>query len=93
MNKINSTTAQFRDDNKKGLNCKIDFLSIHSKIFKSKDSFIDEFYNYLCQDEVNFTENEQLYKLVLNIIESFEINYGLSISELNTLQMILNKLS
>jgi len=84
---------EFRDDNKKGLNCKIDFLSIHSKIFKSKDSFIDEFYNYLCQDEVNFTENEQLYKLVLNIIESFEINYGLSISELNTLQMILNKLS
>jgi hypothetical protein len=83
---------EFRDVYKVGFNYKIDFLNIYSKIFKNQDSFIDEFYNYLCEDEVNFNENEQLYKQVLKIIESYKSNNGLSINELNSLQLIISKL-
>lgn len=67
----------------------IDVNSIYSEVFKDQKSFIERLYDYICEDEESFNENEKLYKEVKNIIENFYITYGLSIQDLLKLENVI----
>tara|TARA_B110000211_G_scaffold1627_1_gene1984 strand:- start:272 stop:2713 length:2442 start_codon:yes stop_codon:yes gene_type:complete len=69
----------------------IDTLCIYDQIFKVKDVFIQKVYDYIFEDEDSFEDNENLYAKVQEIIKNYEIQYGITIKDLEFLDMVLKK--
>jgi hypothetical protein len=80
---------EFKDSFQTVFEHKIDVNTIYLEVFKDQKNFIDRFYNYICEDEVHFNENEELYNEVKDIIEDFYISYGLSIQDLLKLEEVI----
>lgn len=80
---------EFKDSFQTVFEHKIDVNTIYLEVFKDQKSFIERLYNYICEDEESFNENEKLYKEVKNIIENFYITYGLTIQDLLKLEEVL----
>lgn len=64
----------------------VQFSMIYQRIFKNKDAFLEEFYNYIFEDEEFFDLNEKIYNDVKDIIDKYYREYGLSIDDFNLLQ-------
>ena len=78
----NSYLSEFEYD----INVKL----IYERIIKNKNSFMDEFYNFICNNEISFEENEKYYIKLKDIIDNYYNAYGISIEDLLTLQNIIN---
>jgi hypothetical protein len=84
---------EFEDVNQNDFKHKLDVKLIYEKMFKNKNSFLDEFHSFLFKNESSLIENEKLYLTLKNIIDNYYNAYGLSIEDLLLMQKILNQLS
>ena len=75
----------FTENNQGSLEFDIDINLLYDRIFKDIESFKIELYNFACSDDEKLDENEKLYDQIMVIIDSYYMQYGLSINDLDFL--------
>ncbi len=68
----------------------LNIKKVYDRIFKDPDSFKIELYDFTCSNEEKLLENEELHNKIIELIDKFYIQYGLSINDLNFLINGLN---
>ena len=63
----------------------IDFTNIFNTIFKDKETFLENFENFVYEKEEDFEKNEQAYNNTKEIIDKFYREYGLTIQDFELL--------
>ena len=71
----------------------INVKNIYQKIFKDVEKFKKDLYEYVMESDDNFQKYEGDHDQILDIIESYHIEYGTTIKNLNFLDAFLNKMS
>ena len=68
----------------------IDFKEIYSKCFENRNKFYTSVEDIILNDEYNFEVNEKKYFIIIEIIDKYEREYGLSINDFEILMESLN---
>ena len=64
----------------------ISFTTIYNKIFKNRKEYLQNFENFILENEYDFELNDYLYTEVKEIIEKLDREYGLSLNDFEILE-------
>lgn len=70
----------------------LDIETFYDKIFKDKKKFFTQCEDFILEKEDDFEENNRLYEEVIDITEKYQREYGLSINDLYSCQILIDKI-
>ena len=83
----------FKNSNDLILESSISVEKIYQKVFRDIDKFKKDLDEYVMMSDENLQKYESDHAQILDIIESYQIEYGTTIKNLNFLESFISKMS